>query len=199
MTIISIKDNFPEVAAQLKRLSDDVSNKALVRSLNRTIDQGRTQMARTISQEFRVTVGTAKEALNVKKARAGNLVVLSAELVATSPRSRGRGLNLIRFVVKEPTRNKKGKLGQVMFQVKRKGGRKYIKGAFIATSRKTRGRALFVRLSKDSMPIETKTTVDIPQMFNTKRINADVVQVMRDRFEINFNRELNVVMQGYLK
>lgn len=199
MTVIRIRDNFPEVAAQLKRLADDVGNKVLVRSLNATIDQGKTQMARTISQEFRIAVGTAKDQLKVSKASAkGGNVRFEVQLEATRP-AKGRGLNLIRFVTRIPKRTKKGTRGQVQLQIKRQGGRKTITGAFVATNRKTSGTALFVRTSKSRYPIKTLTTIDIPQMFNTKRINAEVVQVMRDRFEKNFNRELNVVMQGYLK
>jgi hypothetical protein len=199
MTIINIRTNFPEVTAQLKRLADDVGNKALVRSLNKTIDQGKTQMARTISQEFRIAVGAAKDRLKVSKASAkGGNVRFEVQLEPTRP-AKGRGMNLIHFVTRIPKRTKKGTLGQVQLQIKRQGGRKTITGAFVATNRKTGGTALFIRTSKSRYPIKTLTTIDIPQMFNTKRINAAVVQVMRDKFEANFDRELNVIMKGYLK
>jgi hypothetical protein len=201
MTVISIRTNFPEVTAQLKRLADDVGNKALVRSLNKTIDQGKTQMARTISQEFRIAVGAAKDRLKVSKANAkqGNLG-FEVSLEATR-KGKGRALNLIAFVENKTTlgearkRAKKGTQSQVHFQVKRSGGKKYIKGAFIAN----KGRTLFIRTGKDRLPIKSVSTIDIPSMFNTKRINAAVVQVMRDKFEANFDRELRVVLQGFAR
>ena len=201
MTIINIRTNFPEVTAQLKRLADDVGNKALVRSLNKTIDQGKTQMARTISQEFRIAVGAAKDRLKVSKANAkqGNLG-FEVSLEATR-KGKGRALNLIAFVEKKTTlgearkRAKKGTQSQVYFQVKRSGGKKYIKGAFIAN----KGRTLFIRTGKDRLPIKSVSTIDIPSMFNTKRINAAVVQVRRDKFEANFDRELRVVLQGFAR
>ena len=201
MTIINIRTNFPEVTAQLKRLADDVGNKALVRSLNKTIDQGKTQMARTISQEFRIAVGAAKDRLKVSKANAkqGNLG-FEVSLEATR-KGKGRALNLIAFVENKTTlgearkRAKKGTQSQVYFQVKRSGGKKYIKGAFIAN----KGRTLFIRTGKDRLPIKSVSTIDIPSMFNTKRINAAVVQVMRDKFEANFDRELRVVLQGFAR
>ena len=201
MTVISIRTNFPEVTAQLKRLADDVGNKALVRSLNKTIDQGKTQMARTISQEFRIAVGAAKDRLKVSKANAkqGNLG-FEVSLEATR-KGKGRALNLIAFVENKTTlgearkRAKKGTQSQVYFQVKRSGGKKYIKGAFIAN----KGRTLFIRTGKDRLPIKSVSTIDIPSMFNTKRINAAVVQVMRDKFEANFDRELRVVLQGFAR
>jgi hypothetical protein len=201
MTVITIKDNFPEVAAKLKRLADDVGNKVLVRSLNATIDQGKTQMARTISREFRISVGTAKDRLEVNKANAkqGSLG-FEVSLEATR-KGKGRAMNLIAFVESKTTfgearkRAKAGIQSQVFFQVKRSGVKKMIKGAFIAN----KGRTLFIRTGKDRLPIKSVSTIDIPSMFNTRRINTTVVKVMRDRFENNFSRELNVVMQGYLK
>lgn len=199
MTVITIRDNFPEVAAKLKRLEDDVGNKVLVRSLNATIDQGKTQMARTISKEFRIAVGAAKDRLKVSKASAkGANVRFEVQLEPTRP-AKGRGMNLIHFVTRIPKRTKKGTLGQVQLQIRRQGGRKTIKGAFVATNRKTSGTALFVRTGKSRYPIKTLTTVDIPQMFNTKRINATVVKVMRKQLKKNFNRELDKVTQGFVK
>jgi hypothetical protein len=201
MTVITIKDNFPAVAAQLKRLADDVGNKVLVRSLNATIDQGKTQMARTISQEFRIAVGAAKDRLKVSKANAKQGGIGFEVSLEATRKGKGRAMNLIAFVENKTTlgearkRGKKGTQSQVYFQVKRTGGKKFIRGAFIAN----KGRTLFIRTGKGRLPIKSVSTIDIPSMFNTRRINTTVVKVMRDRFEKNFSRELNVVMQGYLK
>ena len=201
---ISIRHNFPKVAAALDRMAQNVGDKAMVRALNATVKQGKTEMARTISKEFRVTVGQAKDRLDIDYAKAkGGGVKFYATLLANRPGglhgNDWRGMNLIHFVTKEPVRNKKGKLGQLQFQIKRSGGRKTIKGAFIATNRKTGGRAVFIREGKSRMPIETKTTIDIPQMFNTRRINSVVREVMLKKFNANFQRELRAVMKGYVK
>jgi hypothetical protein len=202
--VISIRNNFPKVAAQLDRLGKEVGNKAMVRALNETVRQGKTAMARQISKEFRVKVGDAKDRLDVDYAKAkGGGIRFSASLMAT--RAGGlhnndwRGMNLIHFVTSEPTRNKKGKLGQLKFQIKRTGGRKSIKGAFIATNRKTGGRAVFVREGKSRMPIKTLTTIDVPQMFNTRRVNSVIRTVMQQRFDINFQRQLRAVLKGFAK
>lgn len=203
--VISIRNNFPKVAAQLDRLAKDVGDKAMVRALNETVRQGKTAMARQISKEFRVTVGQAKDRLDVYYARAkGGAVKFNARLLATRPgglhANDWRGMNLIHFVTGgAPTRNKKGKLAQLKFQIKRTGGRKSIPGAFVATNRKTGGKAVFIRESKARMPIKTLTTIDIPQMFNTRRVNSVIRDVMRARFEINFQRELRAVLKGFAK
>lgn len=65
--VISIRNNFPKVAAALDRLAVNVGNKVMARAMNHTIDQGKAEMARQISKEFRLTVHQAKERLRVSK------------------------------------------------------------------------------------------------------------------------------------
>ncbi len=198
---ISIRNNFPKVAARLDRLAVDVGNKAMVRALNATVTQGKTQMARQISQEFRIKVGEAKARLDVTFARSKGTLKFEASLLPTRLGwgNRQRGMNLIHFVTKIPTRTKKGKLGQLQIQILRSGGKKTIKGAFVAINKKTGGRSVFIREGKSRMPIEALTTIDIPQMFNTKRVNGVVRDVMLKRFDINFNRELRAVLKGFAR
>jgi hypothetical protein len=212
---ISIRHNFPRVAAKLDILGLDIGNKALVRALNTTIDQGKTQMAREISQAFRIKVSQAKERLAVRKASArGGALRFEAMLEATR-RGKGRSMNLIAFVetsvslAQARKRQKAGEGGtqtlknggqvqkalQVRFQVKRDGGQKMIPGAFIAND----GRTVFIRDGKDRLPIKAVNTIDVPQMFNAKRVNQIVRRVMLAKFETNFRRELRAVLRGYVK
>lgn len=192
--VISIKTNFPEVARALDKLSGDIGNRAMVRAMNKTIDQGKTEMSRGISKEFRISVGAAKERLSVTRASAkkGNLR-FEATLEATR-RGKGRSMNLIAFKTVDARRTKKG-MTQIKFQVKRGGGRKSITGAFIGN----KGRTMFIRTGKSRLPIAAVNTIDVPQMFNTRRINDVVRQAMLTRFQANFDRELRVVLQGWVK
>lgn len=201
MSTINVRHNFPAIAAKLDRLPAEVGNKAMVRSLNKTIDQGKTEMARGISREFRLTVGKAKERLAVRKAYAkGGVLHFQAELLATS-KSKGRSMNIIAFVENRTTlaeqrrRVKKGMGNQVHFQIKRTGGKKVIPGAFIGN----KGRTVFIREGKSRLPIKGVNTIDIPQMFNTKRINTIVRQVMLQKFGANFKRELRSVLGGWAR
>lgn len=202
MTTINIRNNFPAVAAELNRMGADVGNKAMVRALNATIDQGKIQMARQISSEFRVSVGTAKERLRVYKASArGGAFRFAATLEATK-KGKGRSMNLIAFVTKgrvsKASTKRTGRTdlaGQLQFQVKRGGGKKAIKGAFVGNQ----GRTVFIRTGKDRLPIKALNTIDIGQMFNTRRVNKVVKQVMLDKFTVNFERALRSVLKGYAK
>lgn len=198
---ISIRHNFPEIAAKLDRLGNDIGDKAVTRALNTTVRQGQTQMARQISREFKVPVGKAKERLVIHRAYYKRGVYhFQAKLEATR-RGRGRSMNLIHFVENKTTlaegrkRAKKGTLNQVHFQIKRTGGKKVIPGAFIAN----RGRTVFIRTGKKRLPIRAVNTIDIPQMFNAKRIHGAVGATIIAKFPQNFRRELRAVLGGFAK
>lgn len=202
MTTISIKNNFPEVQQALDRLHRDIRDKVMVRALNKTIAQGKTQMARQISSEFRVSVGTAKERLKVYKASARNGAFRFVATLEATKKGPGRSMNLIAFVTKGKVSKASAKrsgrtdlAGQLQFQIKRAGGRKSIKGAFIANQ----GRTVFIREGKSRLPIKALNTIDVPQMFNTRRVNKVVKQVMLDKFPANFQRELRAVLKGYAR
>ncbi len=198
---INVRTNFPDIAARMDRLPKEIGDKALVRSMNKTIDQGKTEMARGISREFRLTVAKAKERLAVRKAYAkGGVLHFQAELLATS-KAKGRSMNIIAFVENKTTlgqarkRAKAGTLNQLHFQIKRSGGKKIIPGAFIGN----KGRTVFIREGKGRLPIKAVNTIDIPQMFNTKRINIVVRKVMLNRLGANFKRELRSVLGGWAR
>lgn len=199
MIELDIRDNFPEVKRQLATMQDDLANKEVSRALNKTVDQGRTAMARQISREYMLTSAQVKQRLQVTRAKP-NTLGLSVVLAATS-KGKGRSMNLIAFVEKKVSlaeakrRLKKGTLQQLQFQIKRKGGKKMIKGAFIANQ----GRTVFIRTGKSRLPIKALSTIDVPQMFNAKRINLIVRTAMLDKFEANFEREARAVLLGYVK
>lgn len=205
MIKLSIRNNFPEVARRLEKLPEEIANKAMARALNKTVEQGRAEMARAISAEYRVRVGDVKRRLSITRASVKGQLRLSASLLATRGNGlfgsdESRGMNLIAFVVGgQPKRTAKGKMRQLNFQIKRGGGRKQIPGAFIATNKRTGGTAVFVREGKDRMPIATKTTIDVRQMFNTKRINGAIRNAMLQRFAANFDREVGAILKGFIR
>ena len=84
---------------------------------------------------------------------------------------------------------------ELRFQVKRSGGKKLIKGAFIGNQ----GRTVFIREGKQRLPLKALNTIDVPNMFNTKRINEVVRKAMVARFPSAFQRELRAAMGGWLK
>ena len=70
-----------------------------------------------------------------------------------------------------------------------------ITGSFIGNQ----GRTVFVRTGKDRLPIKAVNTIDVPQMFNTRRINQAVQRIMQERFATNFDRALRDVLREWAK
>lgn len=177
MVTLTIEADFAQVQRHLDTLRQDVAAQATARAVNRTIEQARTAMSREIRAEFAIGASTVNESLRIRRAsyRAG-IYNIEAELQSTS--RRGRSLNLIHFAARQTAKG-------VTVKVKRQGPRKLLPGAFIGNQ----GRTVFRRVGKARKPIEALQTINVSQMFNTRRINARVVQFMRDKFPEVFERE----------
>lgn len=200
-----VRTNFEPVQRRLKALRSDIRQQAVARALNRTAEQGRTRMAREVSREFNIRQGEVRSELDIRRARPGaGTAYLVVELNALkSRRNRGRGMNVIRFVERQVSlaearrRSKAGTLNQVVFKIRRTGGSKRIPGAFIATNPKTGGTAVFMREGRARLPIKPITTIDVQQMFNTKRINKRVVDHMLDVFPKILEREVDYYVRRF--
>lgn len=181
---IDIRTNFPQVIASLARLQDDVASKVLARALNRVVEQARTQMSREIRAEFNLPAAYVRDRLRIKRAFAkGGQFSLSAELVGGD--GKRRSANVISFARGQGARGVKVAI--------RKGSAKEIVGAFIGN----KGRTVFRRTTSKRLPIEPVRTIDVAQMFNTRRINAKVVATIEQRFPAVFERELRFALSRF--
>lgn len=179
--LINIRTNFPDVARQLGRLQDDMAGQVLARSINRTMDIAKTAMSKEIRSEFNVSAAYVRDRLRIKRAfsKAGQFTV-SADLIGGD--GKRRSANVIAFGAR--------KAAEGVSVLIRKGQRKTIKGSFIGN----KGRTVFRRVGKARLPIEPVRTIDVGQMFNTRRINAAVVAAMDMRFPVIFQRELRFAL-----
>lgn len=187
---LTITTNFPQIQRQLETMRAEVANKAMASALNKTVAQAKTAMSREIRAEFNMSAARVSESLRITRAtaRAGRVYL---EAALESKNKRGRSLNLINFMEKSTTlaqarkRAKAGTLGQLFVQIKRKGGKKPLGSAFIGN----KGRTVFVRTGKARLPIKALQTIDVSQMFNTRRVNAKVVQLIEARLPTIFANE----------
>jgi len=212
---LTIKTDFAGVETALKRLQDDIGKRALASAMNKTVDLARTQMTREIAGEFNVTSGYVRERLRVRRAAAKGLV-LQAELLGGKG-GRRRAANIIAFVEKSASlaegrkRTKSGTHG-IYVKIKKRGGKKLLhgthkQGAFIGN----KGRTVFERVpgttmgsrsggkagSKHAEQIAPVMTIDVAQMFNTRRINAVVVAMVKARFPDVFAREARFYVERF--
>jgi hypothetical protein len=181
MVTIVVKHNFPEVQRQLDQLQREVAEQAMVRAINGTLNQAKTRMVRAITAEFNIKASAVRESLRVRGA-SRKVGLYQVEGFLESPSKRGRSRNLIHFGAKQTATG-------VQVQIKRVGPKKIIRGAFIAKKDNKYGGVVFMRTGKSRLPIEAKQTIDVGQMFNTKRVNELVVRFMQDKFTEVFTRE----------
>lgn len=184
---INVKTNFSSVFRKLDALGDDLAKVVTVRAVNRTVDQARTAMSQGITREFNLSAAKVKQKLFIKKAsfKGGRFTVV-AELFSRTPGGKRRSINVINFAAKQGGKG-------VSIKVKKAGGRKVITGAFIGN----KGRTVFTRTNKTRLPIKPVQSIDVPQMFNTKRINAAVVRAIKDKFPTIFERELKFALSKF--
>lgn len=195
MITLSIKSDVDKIAKNFGQLGKELKEKAIAPALNKTIAKGRAEMTRAITTEFAIKAGDVRPRLNVRKASTkGNR--LQATLQAFASGRKGRSLNLIRFLERKVSlaearrRGKSGTLKQLRFQIKKSGGMQQISGAFIGNQ----GRTVFVRDSDSRLPIKALSTIDVPQMFNTRRINRRVVDRLNKEFAVEFQRSLKLLI-----
>jgi hypothetical protein len=182
------------VKKTLERIQRDLRDKALSMALNKAGAKARTEMTRAITSEFAISQADVRPRLSLSKANRGKLVVV---LDPYASKRRGRSLNLIRFVEKKVTlaerrRRQKSGNNEIGFRIKRKGGMKFIAGAFIAN----KGRTVFKRVGKERLPIQALSTIDVPQMFSTRRIQARVLARIRKEMGIEVERAVRMVLRG---
>lgn len=200
MIQIDVRNNFPDVQRKLRSLRDDIGQRAVAAALNKTADKAKTAMVRQITSEYVIKASDVRPRLNVRRASASNLQVV-AVLEALPGSRRGRSLNVIHFMERSVTlaearrRAKAGTLNQLRFQFRRGQGRKIIPGAFVVTH--NRGTFVAQRVGKKRLPIKSVQVIDVPQMFNAKRINQKVVQVIEREFPIEFDRATRVFVERF--
>ena len=180
----------------LRELAGEVREVAMARTLAKVVDQCRTAMKRAISSEFVLTQSEVQSKLFTRKPRrVRGQYVLQAELYSTGKGGR-RSLNLIRFVEKRVTlaegrrRAKAGTQG-LYAKVLRSGGKKLLAGAFIGN----KGRTVFRRTEEGRLPIEPMQVIDVPQMFNTRRINERVRERMEKQLLLVARQQLTAAIR----
>lgn len=190
---LRLTSDFPDLARKLNQMREDVGRKALASALNKAVNQARVQMQRGIVREFNVSTSYVRERLKVRKAFAAGRLALSAELKGGGKR---RSANIIAFVEKmvslaQAAKRRKDNTLRVLRVKVRRGAVKPLRGAFIGNQ----GRTVFKRTGKEQLPIEPVRTIDVAQMFNTRRINAAVIAHIKRTLPQIFEREARFYLE----
>ena len=199
MISLDMKMDVRKLNKDLAGLRLDLRNRATVMALNKTAAKAKTEMVRAITSEFALPASDVRSKLRILKASRNGLKATLDPFASGS--RKGRSMNLIRFLEKKVSlaegrrRSKAGTQNQLRFKVKKQGGFKTIKGAFIGNE----GRTVFRRSGDGRFPIEAVSTIGVPSMFNTKRINARVIARIRKEFPIEFERASRQILRRFNK
>lgn len=200
MISLSVKTDFKDVQKSLDRLSTDLQKRVVPAALNKVAAKAKTEMKQQITSEFNLKSAEVNDRLRIIKA-GRELAKWVAVLDPFASRKRGRSLNVIHFLENKISladakrRRKAGTLNQLHFKIKRVGGQKLIEGAFIGN----KGRTVFVRTSGDRLPIKALSTIDVPQMFNTKRIQGKVLARIEKELQVEFDRAIAAALSGAIR
>lgn len=200
MISLSVKTDFKDVQKSLDRLSTDLQKRVVPAALNKVAAKAKTEMKQQITGEYNLKSAEVNERLRVIKA-GRSLNQWLAVLDPFASRKRGRSLNMIHFLENKTTlaeakrRKAGGTVNQLHFKIKRVGGKKLVEGAFIGN----KGRTVFVRTSGDRLPIKALSTIDVPQMFNTKRIQSKVLARIEKELQVEFDRAISAALSGAMR
>ena len=194
------------IKSALSALSQDLRDKAAVMALNKVGPKARTEMTRAITEQYNIARPEVVATLSLKGASESNLRVV---LDPFASGRKGRSLNLIHFLESKVsmavarkraragtlfTRGKNGEMLPVLyFKIKRNEPAKPIPGTFIGN----RGRTVFIRVGKSRLPIEAKSTIGVPQMFDTKAISARVMDRINTELPVEFDRAIAVLLERF--
>ncbi len=183
MVSINVRAEFSQVFRAIDGLQSDLRNTVIARTLNRLGDSVKTQAVREIAKDFNIKQNKVRERIVVRRAFAKS--ALAVEVSVTS-RNGKRSVNVINFGAKQTKRH------GVTVKVKRDGARKTLKNAFIGNA----GRTVFSRMNPKTgqvsgrLPIFPVQAIDVPQMFNAKRITNRLLATVKQKFPDEFNRQL---------
>lgn len=176
---ITLSHNFPDVQRALDGLRKDIATKATASALNKVVAQAKTAMSKEIRAEFVLPASTVNQSLRVSRARAVRGSAHMMVDLSSISRPGKRSLNLAHFNAKQTAKG-------VSFKISRGGPRKVIPGSFLING----GKTVMIREGKGRLPIKAIQTIDVAQMFNTRRIKSKVTNLIDAKLPTIFANEV---------
>lgn len=193
-----------ELRRKLSGVVKDVDRKVVQPAINKVAEKARAEINRAIPQEYAVKAAEVRNAIDLRKARDGDLRAVIS--IFGSARRRGRSLNMIHFLAAIQAAGKAAKVRgarvtkqdmkalarQLGFVIRRDGGLKKIDGAFVGN----KGRTIFRRTGKGRLPIEPLQVIGFSQMFSSQKISKRVLDKVRAELPVEIDRALARLLKG---
>lgn len=180
---VTVQHDLKKLRRSLNTLETKVAPQATVRTLNRVAESAKVASSKHIAPQMNSRQAGVKRRIQTQKA---TFKRLWATLVA-----KDRALQLIEFVVgsKKPTQQPGGKRGQV--KVKVYGKTRTLANAFIAPRKRGSSKTtVYIRKSKKRKPLKLLHGSGIMQLFRQKENNSIMQAKVKERFSIEFARNL---------
>jgi hypothetical protein len=181
---VNVRSNVREVSKEFARYSKDITEKALVRALNESLDKTTTASNREIRKTYNLKARAVSDAMNKKRARGRNDPQAVLEV-------RGFRISLYEFSPRERNvKTARGRRRSVSVQVLRAGSRKTVAGGFVATGR---GVGIFKREGAGRYPIKFLPSISIPRAFTNQSVLRVAKKVAVEAFNSEYRRQLKVL------
>lgn len=174
---VSVKHDIDRLLGHFDALSAGLKGQATVRALNRVADMAKTAASREIRQTYRIKAGDLSSIIKVRRASIRQTYI-EAAVVATGARS----IPLVQFAARQ---TRKG----VTVSVTRRGGRKLLPGAFVATMKNGK-QGVWERTSRKRLPIKELYTIGVPYQFAARKTLEAMARIIRDKFPERLQHEL---------
>lgn len=212
---ISIKNSFPELIKELKKMPDKIQEQIIKPALKDAANVGKTQLIRSIGQNYNLSRPEISSTFKVK-VEPSKSSILNGGIkwrASISSTTRRPSLNMIRFVERKVSlaqgrkRKKSGTQNQLHVKIKRTGGVKPMGNrVFIGN----KGRTVFKRIkgqymasrkgrTKHSEKIKAVSTINIPAMMKARRIMEPAVEKIKQNFLSRLDHYSKRVLSKSLK
>ena len=180
MPSLQVKLDIDPVLRSLDRLGIQLAEKAITRSLNKTINSVKTDASRKVREELTLLDKDVKRDLAVRRARRGGLEAA----VVVSVRATG----LIKFRARQTARG-------TTVQVKRKGGRQRLPHAFIAKM-PSGHRGVFTRRKGVSrLPINELFSTSVGKFLGDERVLSQIGEAAQERFTKELSSQVDFLLR----
>lgn len=182
MIDVKVAHNVERVLAEMAQIPARFKERAIKDALRRTATGTKTVVTRAITREYVIQRSQVDPAIRIFP-KFGSGYSLAVEIDALPSRSGRRAANVIKFMERRVSlaqhrrRQARGDR-QLHFRFRKGAGTKNIRGAFLGNA----GRTVFMREGRARLPITPVMVIDVPQMFTTKRIHAQGVAFIKQRF-----------------
>lgn len=206
---LTLEHDFHELDRQIARIGDAGKRaKATAMAFNKVGAKAKTTASREIRRRYMVKAAEVSPYIAVHKATGRGAIGAVRVVIEPFVGSRGRSQNVIRFIEKKVTlaemkrRRKAGRLASVHYLRGRarvnpilhfqiiKGRSRRIDGAFIGN----KGRTVFRRTGSSRLPIMPIHTIDVPDMFGSRKVTDAVIERIRQELPVEVARAIRLVM-----